>query len=650
MYRIFLHATTRFRQLLLLLVLCFFALPALASEDKETSSQKSEISNAVDTYCGGKMDEKEKKIVPFETNSSNEVYLNSVLKEWSQKDQCVENSKDARARVNTLSTHRELLAHISVNSPLPFHSPEEDGICYMAYDAIQNSYKKYFEWKRENCHQFNQLLGNAISCGVNSNCKGKWRAIALKAAQMKQGVDSYYKQIPDFLGRIELGLRQAQKDYQIDWDSIRKNQSALPPETANRVANGSDATESLCKDANPQNGGKVTCDDYIKKLTKTENVRALFQPSNQATDFTSGPLIVEEDNASKKIAKFNAGFKEVLLTWNNALGKIEEDATSISERIANGGGDDGIMNPLLKNPSNVAGLAGPASSLITGRGGDISGASALPALTGLAAAGVTAGAAMSKSNFTGASAAPGMSGNNPEAGAASPNSVGASPTGGTVFGGDLGNGKSDPGRSPASPFATANNNTQPTTDGVKTMDPATYTPNGSSAGASRPLTGKTALPSKTDNTAAPAMATDAGKKDDMLGGFSTSLDPRNSKPPTSVGGEVASLLGQMKNLFNLDEAGGPGPGGPGMGGPGGGPAGPAGSEGAPGAELAGTPDGGPAAQEAAAPDPKHASQGSEAAETHFGSLDKSLFARIRYRHIRCMEKGLLLYGLRERVE
>jgi hypothetical protein len=301
-------------------------------------------------------------------------------------------------------------------------------------------------------------------------------------------------------------------------------------------------------------------------------------------------------------------------------------------------------NSFIKNAGNFSPLAGPASQLMNqGNASTISSGSALPGLATLAAAGASAGVAVNRSKFSGAAnSTEGPSGAAPAVQSSSPPAT-ADPVS-TPFGGDLGSPKNALARNLASPDSPQGS------DGVKApVEPGVYQlPQ--SAGASQPIGGKAAVAAKSDAGAYSSAGEAAvGKKaDDIPGGFSTSLDPRAvPKSSTSVGGEVASLLGQMKSMFNLDDPA------LGEGGAGGGP----GLAPAPGAPAGESPEALDAGEEesyadgnGAAPESGRSTQADTAHESQLGSLNKSLFARIRQRHVRCMEKGLVLYGLRERVE
>ncbi len=433
-----------------------------------------------------------------------------------------------------------------------------------------------------------------------------------------------------------------------------KDFEALHIELSKRATEAGNPLETLTsiegRDAlKPSNGNSKTKTfaEYYEKLTSSENNVRL--PLREQLHSSGGNLISELREAAKRAEELS----RIIYAQTERQTRVAESAVmhldTMLARIENASSvKDSTMAKLNTHIPTVTGALGlgtqvlgsgtqsaPAPAALTGGGGG-------PSLATIAAAGA-AGAALQSG--LGAS-----SGSSSDPSALPTTSQEPSkplpPPETTSFGGAGANGTGD-----------ADSNALPSSDDKKKESKVEAVPEAgtfpafgaTSGGTSRMIAGT----KKPPRGGAPAegKASAGGMGDESFsnfGGGGMSPKPAPKGNQMSAGAEVANLLGQMKNLFNFDEGGAP-PMGATSGDSGGYPV-------DPGLAAASTVEE-PQAEGEYAPSEE---EGQTAEETtggesqvqaaQFGRSDTSLFSRVHSRHVRCMERGLVLYQLGERVE
>jgi hypothetical protein len=400
--------------------------------------------------------------------------------------------------------------------------------------------------------------------------------------------------------------------------------NTTPPEAAHQVVSTSQGSDTL--------GAYLT----KLELRKIGLRNIASKVSNQALPAVSP--IDEQEEAKKFVTDFKARLSEISKDENDDYkNNLAAFKLSLENKLDTPG------NPVTANALKYGGAAVPlAGSLLQNNGADptssIAGAStgALPALAMVGAAGA-AGMAMGSKSVSGSD------GGSSLGGAERPVTTPTNKTDGTEFGGDKN--AQGPAPLPASPLGSTETN-----KGEKSAETNTaVASNGALAAA---LGGGASLmpgKSKKNRDVASATPSTAAGGDEALKPFAGDLRPapRPSSSPDTAGNDVSNLLGKMKDLFNMDETfGGDMPPAPDM--SAGSPAHPAGG-GPAGDEYVGDDYSGSEDYQAG----EDYSSGEE--ETYQGSnpmgdIEVTLFRRVHARHVKCMEKGLVLLMSQELPE
>lgn len=511
------------------------------------------------------------------------------------------------------------------------------GACRLAYKAIKDIYKAFHKFNKEYCQKITASMTNTVACAETSKkCETYYLA-------WKSVFESYQTQSKEFqetadryLEAMKSTAQRAKKDYEKDlvnleteMDKRRQDANAPPLETWTVVADR--------RDLKPSNGNGETklLGKYYELLAAPTEAPAAASARGRYRRH-AGPIILELDASADAVDKFRDDLKLKITRDNTLAEDSSKKIEAILSQIKKSGSE---KDDLWTKAGGPGAMLGAGTQFIGANNQppptpNLSGGSAAPSLAAIAAAGA-AGAALQNS-FGSSKAAMADANDSP---AINPgNAIAAtSPL------------VENLGATESAANGTAPIGTLPTPD-VKAEEVKTesagggYPAFGAGEGASRMVA------SGKKQAKAPAPA--EGKvPEEALTSFSAGgMTPRHvpkTNNKISAGAEVANLLGQMKNLFNFDEGAPMGDGGAMHG------AAPAGSAAAnSGSAPAAGPgeEGEPSEEELAEEEGEAGGENREVQSAQFGRVDTTLFARVRSRHARAMEKGLVLYQLGERVE
>ncbi len=575
-----------------------------------------------------------------------------LVEDYDPEIQCKENMGDEAMPLS--HNAREVISEVWRKRPMFIaHCRSEAesrklGACRAVYSAMKDSYN-YIHLQNSNfCTSLKTNLDAAIACGgLKKECEPQFKRVREIFSQYSK-VKEEVVRAQQYLDHTVRSSEKARAKYEEDLKNLEleiktrgltggantlEAYEAMPDRPSLKASNGNANTKNLF--------------EYYKALTSAEIPR---DPKNfyKKMHQYGGRMISEHREAARQAAEF---MRKLTLQVSNQAQVIDGRMipsldTMIAEIQKSGSVKPPMINGLNTAVPGITGAVGLGQQVLGPQQApaavnQLTGGHSAPSLAALAAVGA-AGAALSNtmgsSSTGGAAAAGGAEPINSQAPAKPlppPESV------------SLG----DPGTEPLK--GTPQLPKENVGGGVKTPDntatPATgnYPAFGASDGSSRAIAGSR---KKAAGAPPPAEAKPGGGDEAMSNFGSASMAPKPAPKSTQVsaGAEVANLLGQMKNLFNFDE-GAPMPGGAPL--PGGQLPLDAGLGAAPGAE------GVPVAEAEAAPAEENAHSAAEPGagekEIHgspFGKSDTSLFARVHKRHHRCMERGLVLYQLGERVE
>ncbi|MGZ3669822.1 MAG: hypothetical protein ACXWR4_07960 [Bdellovibrionota bacterium] len=539
------------------------------------------------------------------------------------------------------------------------------GACKLAYLGVRDVFESLSQARDDYCDSSSTALQTAKDCGAaaDKKCEAEWTA--WREIQ-KSYVKTLYEKGPaaiQYLTALRIAAGDAKDSYQKDLDKLdpvfshpAKNAptDSLPDAPAVKAANGNKATQQ-----------SNSLSDYYALLNGVGGASALTKvvanarvPSGITRQ--AGPLISEEDVAAANVKKFGEAFMKILHDSRVKATSIDQWVGSQLDKNGANGKPDSAIKKVSKYAPTISETAPLAQGLLkdkSGNGNGESGASPAAAESGhepIAEAAAVAG--------LGALAAKGFS-SSKEGTSSSPEApaTAAPPAGGK---GEVANfadhteaaahAADHPAGTPSSPLAGA---AKPEASAKVEAEGGGGFSGGGTEGSSRMLAGK-----KIPGTASALPATGSVEMGgagtgDLGASFTQNLEPKprpSSAAAANPGSEVANLLGQMKNLFNFDESPAPG-GAPGAPLPGGSLGGAEAANGpTAGGELqpALPPDAAPDAGETAvAENPANpAVQADQLHGSPFGRSDTTLFDRVHLRHHRCMERGMVMYGLKERVE
>jgi hypothetical protein len=509
------------------------------------------------------------------------------------------------------------------------------GICRVTYLEMQAAYDHLSKLSTEFCGMLSSKLSAAKKCGgITKNCRSEYESYTQVSSTYSEKLAEEFISFPAYgKGALSKALHVAIENYKRD----RKYLDEAYSQRAQAAA-----AEPLTEvpghaEIKPGNGNRISFEDYREALAGTI-VDGAEKPHGKLR--REGPLIEEEQIAKKTLDKFLDAFSIQVRQKQ----KVADDSSSKMKGQLNEIDKSGSVSDNKFVPNTVTGAAGASQLLSQGPSTAPLASLAAPA-TGAGALAAAAGAGALASNSLSEKSA---EASKPSAAAAPMEAPAEAPPGRVAMLGDPESANDGHGavESQANNVKTDAPLGEP---GVFSPPPA---PGGD--GASRMVASKKA---REPAAPGPAMQPGAdGKPEESLGSFHQALEPRavSKRSADNPGGEVANLLGQMKNLFNFDEN--PGAGGgpsagftatPGAGGGAGGSAEESAAGEPPEPQQTAADEAGPAQEGAANPG---AAKHTEEQSSQYGKLDTALFRRVRTCHQRSMEKGLVLYGLKERVE
>ena len=538
------------------------------------------------------------------------------------------------------------------------------GACRLAYEGIREIFDFQLKQRESYCEKMYEAFQEAKSCGAGvpeKKCQKEWEAYAKSHRRFAEEINLYRRKTRTYLQSLEKATSRAKDKYEEDLRRIEQTFSRRSVQI-NRADLEAAAPDSV-PDVLPANGnlatqGSNSLKDYFELLRGNDfhSPATRYAPMDKAAN--RGDLIVEQWKALQKLK----AFREALL---NSLDDQQDIATNAARWVTtqlNAVDRNGNAGGILGSVPEITNSTQLATQLLNGRQNS-PGAAAPPVISGAShaplaeIAAVGAIGAMAARSLSAASQA-GSAGTSPDPAAATTNNTHpANPETTKFFPQDSGKTEREKDHS-ENPIAKLEGKADAHKSDAESPSPGQ--PLGAMDGSSRTPSGKRNRSNPFNNT--PSSGENSGTG--VVGGdgfgssFSTNLDPKpapknNASNPTT---EVANLLGQMKNLFNFDEQG-----------PGAAFAGPSGSPG-PGATSAdpaspnspGPPsDSNPMAESEPLPEGSSelAQNSAEVpmkenpqTQSLFGKIEVNLFQRVRSRHHRCMERGLVLYELKERVE
>lgn len=527
---------------------------------------------------------------------------------------------------NTISTYRENFGFKEEAPVGPM------GACRLAYLSIDDVRKAYQVKSSEICNKVATSLSEAMECtskNASEKCPDKW-------AEAKNTIESSSRELTDFQNNANkyFNFTYGKAKWVFDkynTDKAKFCTTALKPKAA---ANNCFNTSFLGTPITASSGYSNSCIEYKSRLINMPiaTISGTFLDPNApiAGQCAKGSLIAEQEEAYKKVDLLKGKLADQIKDLNSTFAgyrNIAENELKHSENLDSvGPGMKEVTQTASTAAPAITGMLHPESALSTGGGTSPT----PPSLATLAAAGAV-GAAAANSFKGAASRNPGSFEPPARNSQAAPNTT-----------------------SLASPLAKESETalkkaSEEDANGVKAdtskfEEGVSFNANNVGDGASR------ALASKGKSAGGPATSASGGKVggEDSMGDFRPNLAPRPNPKASNPSGEVANLLGQMKNLFNFDDAGG-------MGGAMGG--GMPNTSFVPEASASNEGEGETPAEEAVAEgEEESAPEVGEEAEapteqaSPFGKKDVTLFARVRTRHAHCLEKGLVYYGDRRRLE
>jgi hypothetical protein len=587
------------------------------------------------------------------SSSSLKLYLDEqrtkLDDKYNEDERCKHNTGGPESH-NFKSMPRELF---SLYRPPFFHlDAGKLGSCRTVYAAMKETYDHFAKEGAEYCQLSSKATYKFDDCKAGQDCKKAYE----EAVQIFEKYETLFKNDLEAAGkylRAALkGSTEAVEKYKEDEKvlgaKLREQSLSLAQSAA---VNGSMAAEAFANlshlpkstiKASNGNGVTKTLREYYDLLGSPEVIHPNAPPAKVvrvavASGNDAGPLISEHEEAGKQIVAFSTQLKEQV---DNLLTAARESREHLAHLIATEDKykslNENPLDGIGKNGSTIASTAALGTNLLGANKGGPTGSSVNPMpLATLAAAGA-AGAAFQNSIANASSAAASSAADSFS------KAAGAGPTAPAVTKLTDGNEAGEKGAPSATDLTVNAKTDQPKAD--KPAESVSYPAFGAFDGSSRMISG-TKKPTRAPAPAEGKVGESVG--DETLKSFGGGMTPKPSPKSTQVnaGAEVANLLGQMKNLFSFDE------GAP-LGGGGSQPIGVApvdpGAP-APAAEIA-EADGLPS--DSAEPGMEEgAAKGEESVQSaQFGRLDTTLFSRVHRRHTRCMEKGLVLYQLGERVE
>lgn len=525
-------------------------------------------------------------------------------------------------------------------SPGQSVSTSYEGACESSYEAVERVIEQLTQARTVTCTEIYETLDEKFPDCLKSKpadtCKDKIDAMAGVYRDGKAKLQTQMDKAIKFLEPYPKYNQAAIKDYTDDWNQLKQ----LRAENREEILREPVTTAAVPRTIDATAQSKTTLSAYLEaldakledKLRRTANVSEANLPPISP--------IGEQNEAKKYVEDFSAKLKDIK---SKEDGKFEDQLAifrdGLRQNLESASDENGYLKTLTTYGPAAAPLAGTllqnngtnaASAIAGGSTG------ALPALALMGAAGA-AGIAMGKKSA--GSSSLGSS----TAGIDGPVMTPNNKADGTEFGGS---------ENPTGP-ATLPTTALDSTDNDKDAEiAAENTPAGNNAALAAALGGGASVmpgKSKTNREVSSTPST-APAGDEALNNFGGELRPapRPSSPTDTAGNDVTNLLGKMKDLFNMDDTFGAGMPPPDM------------SSGGAVHPASGGPVGGGdeyVGDDYSGADEYHADGEYEggADEAYQGSnpmgdIEVTLFRRVHARHVKCMEKGLVLLMSQELPE
>lgn len=494
--------------------------------------------------------------------------------------------------------------------------PHTYGRCEATLTAVNTSFRALTTARENSCDETAERLTQFERClatdSIDPSCETAYKNIVAALGRSHNSIKTASEEVLQYIKKFP-DLNKAAKD------NYKKDKDQLEIYNTKHAADPVAARANTTNLPNPENGAAATVEDYMDRLgiARHNSVNRINSVA------AAGSLINEQNNAeifarefTKAILAFKAkevaASSELTREFQRRIKHLANKKTgerSVIDQLAPVAGPAvGAVTPFLGG----AATAPAAAAAVSG-----SAASALPALGAVALAGAAVGSSAASRQSFDAGGIP-----SPQAPAA------ALPTSNLL--GDA--------------AATATKAALPGSSPLKQVDVEKATNEGGApppnlflAGASSQNGGKLRPTKKASPT-----TVEATTPDEVPASFGGELKP-GPRPKKDDGmGEVSSLLGQMKNLFNFDEGLGMDPMAGGM------PLDPNAAFRDPATSSGGGSTGGEEYYGDSS-EPSEESVGEEGeieqASGAIGGVTISLFSRVHNRHRICMEKGLVLNGI-----
>jgi hypothetical protein len=508
----------------------------------------------------------------------------------------------------------------------------KDGVCEATYEVIslaQADLKKFGKGICEDRAKIEEENRNCITANNSEReCVDKLEKSIIKLESINRDSQKALEKIAGFFKEAEKPITRVLKRYEEDRAHFAQQIAAPRRPVISTYPDGSPFQ--------PAEFGALTLDEYLQWVGKNQTPILLQDKKpTQYRQIESADLVNEQILALAFLIAYDAKVRSVIGEQFNAKGTSDiaayrEQIAKIKARLPG----DGDWDKWTQKTPQVVAAAAPFMQKAPGAASGLAGAGALAALGAGAALGSQVTAARSSSPL--GETLPTQQ---------SPNAV--APLANTK----ITETTESPQNAPGLPIQ----NSEPkaaTTEKPESKETAAN-PIGSnpavfSSGASFKQNGFKTRNVK-PSTSANGDLGGSGKSDDALKPFGGELLAGPAPKKVDSSGDVSSLLGQMKDLFNFDDAGGM----------------PGGSEGMP--DLGqNNPFGGEEGGDLAAANEEFtgSDEGSEdeagrqyasneeeiigsptQARAYLGGIETPLFKRVKSRHKRCMEKGLVILGL-----
>jgi hypothetical protein len=449
-------------------------------------------------------------------------------------------------------------------------APESMGACEGAVWSLQEAFVKVRDQFSERCKSQSRELGEfrAQCLGERANiqieCPGRAAELHRRNSESATRIADQANQIRSSLVRFAEANRKLMEKYEADLRALR----TLPPAAETTTIALSERNVVAGPRPNPFSGGVSTEQEYLQLLAGGNNASlarlqtpiesaAQIPPSPQTSE---GPLLLEVRQAQQAQGKF----REAVEQFAQEHRKLSEGLASSLERFRNPTNQNDRPGQHIQNlaPLATGGLGilnqrtSPPPTPLTSPASVVPGSLPLSGALPLLAAGASGMAQSRGSSGSSASnlpsviqgplehSAPSLKGT--EFGRAEEELTPQQPLGTTINGTDVGNNKSENDVNRTGPAA-------PLSEGAGLgLTAAKGGPGDNDSGAESRFTQRKPAGKETNGPQGDTSLDLAAGGQGLS--FQEDLTPKKTDRSNTDGvGEVTNLLGQMKNLFNLDD-------------------------------------------------------------------------------------------------